>query len=88
MRTVRNKTRKPIRVPLGRGKVLHLGPGNTGQVSPQATERPAFQRLVEQGEIELTDDGDSGGPGSEGSGRVQGSTQGHKPSRIQRTGDR
>jgi hypothetical protein len=88
MPVVHNKTRKPIRVPLGGGKVLHLGPDGTGQVSPQATERPAFRRLLEQDEIELVAEGGSGDSGSTETGGVRGSTRGHKPPQIQRRGDR
>jgi hypothetical protein len=88
MKVVRNKTRKPIRVPLGGGKVLHLGPGKTGEVSPQATERPAFRRLVQQGEIELVDEGDVTGSRSGETQRVREATQGHKPPLIQRKGNR
>jgi hypothetical protein len=39
MKTVANKTQKPLSVPLPRGKVLHLGPGKTGQISSEAAER-------------------------------------------------
>ena len=88
MQVVHNKTRKPIRLPLGGGKVLHLGPGGTGKVSPKATERPAFRRLLEQGEIELFAEGDSIDSGSGGTGGVRESRRDHKPPRIQRTGNR
>ena len=47
MTTVRNKTRKPLRVPLPGGKVLHLGPGKSGQVADDAVDRPAFKKLVD-----------------------------------------
>jgi hypothetical protein len=88
MKVVRNKTRKPIRVPLGQGKVLFLGPGKTGNVSPQAVEREAFVKLIDQGEIELLADGESGGGEGTRAGRVHESTHGNTQRRIQRTGDR
>ena len=40
MRTVRNTTQLPVRVPLPGGKTLHLGPAKTGQISDQAAEGP------------------------------------------------
>ena len=57
MKTVQNKTRRPLRVPLPRGKSLHLGPGKTGQVSAEATEHPALRKLVDSGELEVLGDG-------------------------------
>jgi hypothetical protein len=56
MKTVSNKTRKPLSVPLPRGKTLHLGPGKTGQISSEAAEDGAVKQLVEAGEIEVFDD--------------------------------
>ena len=81
MRTVRNTTQLPVRVPLPGGKTLHLGPAKTGQISDQAAEGRSVQRLIEQGTIELLGDADRAGgegPGQSGS-RPQESTQGHKP---------
>jgi hypothetical protein len=53
MKVVRNRTRVPLRVPLGRGRFLHLGPGQTGQVADDASEVPALKRLVKLKKIEL-----------------------------------
>ena len=39
MKTVRNKTPMPIRVQLGGGKTLFLGPAKSGQISDGAAER-------------------------------------------------
>ena len=88
VKVIRNTTRRPLRVPLGQGKVLHLGPGKTGEVAPSATERPAFVRLVEQGQIELVEEDAQAAPGSGGAARVQESTHALKRGRVQRTGDR
>ena len=49
MKTVSNKTQKPLSVPLPRGKILHLGPGKTGQISSEAAEHPRLKKLVEAG---------------------------------------
>jgi len=53
MRTVRNTTLMPIRIPLPGGKTLHLGPGKTGQISDQAAHGRSVRSLIEQGKIEL-----------------------------------
>ena len=70
MKTVSNKTRKPLSITLPRGKILHLGPGKTGQIASNAAEHPAVKKLVEAGEIEVLDQdaqvGDGGGSGRAG----------------------
>lgn len=69
MKTIQNKTHKPLRIPLDGGHVLHLGPNKTGRVSDHAAERPAIRRLVESGEIAILDDGgDTGDAGAETAG--------------------
>jgi len=55
MKTVRNLTRQPIKVPLPRGKSLRLGPKNDGTIHDQAAEHPAVLRMVEAGTIEVFD---------------------------------
>ena len=79
---VRNETEKPIRVPLGKGKVLHLGPGKSGSVLRPATERPAFVRMVERGDISVRSESDA--PSDEGRGGAD--ADGQQPSSIQRKG--
>ncbi len=91
MRTVRNTTQLPLRVPLPGGKTLHLGPGKTGQISDQAADGKAVQRLIEQGTIELVGGADrSSGESSGTSGsQTHESTQRHsRPSGVSRRGDR
>lgn len=56
MKAIKNKTRRPLVVPLPRGKKLHLGPGKTGQIAGEAAEHPALMKLVEAGEIEVLDE--------------------------------
>lgn len=60
MKEIRNATHTPLRVPLPRGKVLHLPPRQVGQVAPSALEHPPFKKLVEAGEIEVLGEGDHG----------------------------
>jgi len=44
-------SRRPIRIPLPRGKTLHLGPGGRAQVHDDALQRPALRKLIDSGEI-------------------------------------
>ena len=82
MKVIRNKTHRPLKVPLDGGGVLHLGPAKTGQVSDNATERPAFRRLLERGEIEIVDEGPGANPGAEGGSAVSESTHGHPQPKV------
>ena len=52
-----NKTRTPLKIPLPRGKSLHLGPGKTGQLRDDAAAQPRIKKLVEAGSIEIFDGG-------------------------------
>ena len=54
MKLVRNKTSLPLRVPLGRGKVLHLGPGQTGQVADEAPSLPGMAKLIKAKKLVVT----------------------------------
>ena len=56
MKSVVNKTRTPIKIPLPGGKTLHLGLVGNGQIPDEALERPAFKKLIEAGEIEVLDE--------------------------------
>jgi hypothetical protein len=82
MKTVRNKTSMPIRVQLGGGKTLFLGPTKTGQISDSAAERDSVLKLVKDGKIELLG-GESAGqtPGGESQSRTT-STHGHQRSTV------
>ena len=53
MKEIRNKTSRPIRIPLPGGKLLHLGPGKVAQISDKTTQHAGVQRLVEDGSIEI-----------------------------------
>ncbi len=66
MKTVTNKTRAPLKIPLPRGKSLHLGPGKTGQLRDDAAAQPRIKKLVEAGSIEIFDGGktDAGASGT------------------------
>ena len=77
MKTITNKTHRPLRVPLPRGKVLHLGPNATGEVSHKQLDHPPFKALVEAGEIEILGDGESIGSASASGGSPNPETRGH-----------
>jgi hypothetical protein len=57
MKTVINKTRAPLRVPLPRGKSLHLGPGKTGEIRDGDTDHAGLKKLVEAGKLEIVEGG-------------------------------
>ena len=82
MKTILNKTLKPIKIPLPGSKRLHLGPGKTGQVSDQATQRPSFKKLVKEGAIEVVGEGASETTGAEGSRPTHESTHGHPQTTV------
>ena len=63
MKTVTNKTNVPIKVPLPRNKSLRLGPGKSGQVKDADAERPAVVKMVETGQIQISDAGGATGMG-------------------------
>jgi hypothetical protein len=91
MRTVRNKTQLPVRVPLPGGKTLHLGPARTGQISDQAADGRSVRRLIEQGTIEFVGGSDRtvgenpAKPGSPAHESKHGHTQ---PSKVTSRGNR
>jgi len=53
MKTVRNLTKLPIRIPLPHNKVLRLAPGKAGQVKDDAADKAPFQKMIEDGKIEI-----------------------------------
>ena len=88
MKIIKNKTNRPLRVPLPRGKTIHLGPGKSGQISTEAAEHAGLKKLIEAGEIDLFDEesaaGDMAGDGQRGR-----TTQGHGSGGVnRRSGDR
>ncbi len=56
MKTIRNKTHAPVRVPLPRGKVLHLGPDQEGRIAHQDADHEPLQKLIADGVVEILDD--------------------------------
>jgi hypothetical protein len=58
-KTIVNKTLGSLKVPLPRGKALHLGPNQAGHISPHDAEHPPLKELIEAGKVEITDDTDN-----------------------------
>jgi hypothetical protein len=80
VKTIRNKTFKPLRITFSGGKVLHLGPGKTGQVPDAAIDQKSIQALVRQETIEVLEGGDAHVAGSDTtSGGPHEATRGHRP---------
>lgn len=53
MDTIKNRAKKPLRVPLPRGRSLHLGLGKAGQISEEAKSFPPLKALIDAGELEV-----------------------------------
>jgi hypothetical protein len=58
MKVIRNTTHAPLRVPLGAGRVLHLGPGQSGSVADDAPQVPAMARMIKAKKLELVGAGE------------------------------
>lgn len=56
MKTIHNQSIRPLRVLLDEGRVLHLAPGGTGQITDRALARPSVQRLLEEKQIVVLDE--------------------------------
>ncbi|QDU66123.1 hypothetical protein [Engelhardtia mirabilis] len=83
-----NKTKRPLKIPLPGGKKLFLVPGKSGQITPKAAEYPPLVKMVEAGEIEITDGGRSVGGGSGTVGGVSPATKNSSGGTIRHIGDR
>lgn len=89
MKTIRNKTTRPIRVPLPRGKTLHLGPRKEGQISTHDVDHPPLRKLVEAGEIEVLGEGTEEVPEPRKGENVHDDTHGRLPQKtVKKRGDR
>jgi hypothetical protein len=89
MKSVSNKTQRPVSVPLPGGKTLHLGPGKTGHISSKAVEYPPLKKLVDGGEIEVLGEGTEPIDGAGGSKTRMISKHGHSSGGGgRRSGDR
>ncbi len=89
MRTIVNKTNRPLKIHLPQGKVLHLGPRKEGQVAPHALESAGVKKLVDVGDLEVLSDGMHPGSADRNSSKAAADTHGHHPNTsVRRRGDR
>lgn len=89
MKTVRNKTHRPLRVNLSRGKTLHLGPLKEGQINVHDVDASGVKRLVEAGELEIVGDGAKGPETAAPPAPGHAVTHGHHPgTSVPKRGDR
>lgn len=89
MKTIRNKTTRPLRVRLSRGKTLHLGPLKEGQISVHDVDAAGVLRLVEADELEILSDVEAASGSSAQSTAGHANTLGHHPATsVQKRGDR
>ena len=89
MKTITNKTRAPLSVPLPGGKKLHLGPGKNGQIADNALDHPQLKKLLDAGDIAVVGGGPGGGEAGGAGGKPPAQVQGHSPSSGgRRSGDR
>jgi hypothetical protein len=89
MTTVRNKTSKPVSVPLPGGRTLHLSPAGSGQIAAKAAQSAAVTRLVEAGEIEIEAGRTQRAGGHEGTRSARGGGGAHSVGgAMRRSGDR
>lgn len=65
---ITNISPKPLSIPLPAGKKLYLSPGKSGQINWKAAERPAIQKLIESGEVKVSQEGK--GSKAKGVGRI------------------
>lgn len=89
MKTLVNKSRRPIRIPLPGGHVLYLGPGKSGQISDRHAALPAVARLIDDGAVAIAGESAHAQTAGAGGGHVHEGTHGHAPVKVVRPrGDR
>jgi hypothetical protein len=79
VKTIRNKTHAPVRVPLPRGKVLHLGPDQEGQIAHTDVDHEPLQLLVDSDVLEIIDDRSAAATAHEHAKGPNAETHGHHP---------
>ena len=71
MKTIVNKTHRPLKISLARGRALRLGPRKEGQIATTDAERESVQKLLASGDVEVYDDSGplAAGAGADSTGR-------------------
>ena len=85
MLTIRNLTARPLRVPLPQRRLLHLGPGQSGEATDEAVDHPPLAALAAAGDVEIVH-GAHDAAGRPLSGHVHASTR--RPALPRRAGVR
>jgi len=89
VKSVRNKTHRPLRVSLSSGRVLHLGPAKTGQIAAADADRESVKKLVAAGELEIVGEGPHADVQHGDRGHVHSESHGfHPPIAGKKRGDR
>lgn len=90
MRTIKNLSDKPLRVPLPGGKTLHLGPNESGSIRDAAADHQAIKKLAESGSVEVGTSEPGSATSAAGAGRSLGAdAYAHgKSSAPRKSGDR
>jgi hypothetical protein len=89
MKAIRNTTHAPLRVPLGSGRVLHLGPGQSGSVADDAPQAPAMARMIKARKLEIVGTEDASVETVAAGGTPREHAQGHgHPSHVFPKGNR
>ena len=77
MKTIHNTTQGPLRIALGGGSVLHLGPGQTGHIADDAVQSRGVRRLIESGAVTVGGEEGRAGDFSENQGLPREFAHGH-----------
>lgn len=85
---ITNKTKKPLSVPLPAGKKLFLSPGKSGQITQKAAERPAVVKLVEAGDVEISEEGAKRQGGARSSGAASSASRDGRSGAMRQSGDK
>lgn len=86
---IKNKTSRPIRVPLPAGKRLFLVPGGVGQITPKAAEHPPVKQLIDAGDLEIQGNSNLSKSGGSSNSSSTGPTgAGPSSGGVRHTGDR
>ena len=57
MKTIVNKTRRPLKIKLAQGRVLRLGPAKEGQIATHDAEREFLRGFAVRGSVSVSPSG-------------------------------
>ncbi len=87
MKTIVNRTPAALAIHLAQGKVLHLSPGKSGQISDKEAAAKRIVELLADGKIEVVDEGGAlPGGGTAATKHMHGAA--HRPGVQHNKGDR